>query len=529
MNLFGITSLMIFCSSIAFGLLVYSNNRKSRSSKAWFLASGSIGAWGLCLWGVTSAETAKTALYWQYGLDVFAIMIPVLYYRFVALFLNKYHRRFFILSFVLALVIATISFSSLFKTGVEILYGVYWITPGKLYNIFPVYFFVYTVISLVTMAQAYMTEGISPLLKSQIRNTFLAGLIGFGGGLTNFFPQLFNVYPFGNYFVLLYLFIMTYGVLRYQLLGAKVLSAQIFSGAIVLVFFFNVLIPSESFIDLVIKILLLGLVSFFSIFLVKSVFREVETRQKIQKLADDLEVANEKLKELDKLKSEFLSIASHQIRAPITAIKGYASLILEGDFGPISKEVHDAVDVIANSSNNMAVTVDDFLNISRIEQGRMKYDFVDIDLLKLVTDVYNEQKPNVEKKGLTFTLNAVNALSFMAHVDAGKIKQVLTNLIDNSIKYTPKGSIVVSLERLNPQKKFIIRIKDTGIGVPKDMIDKLFQKFSRAKGGISENVTGTGLGLYVVKQMVEAHGGRVWVESEGEGKGSSFNVELNAK
>jgi signal transduction histidine kinase len=180
-----------------------------------------------------------------------------------------------------------------------------------------------------------------------------------------------------------------------------------------------------------------------------------------------------------------------------------------------------------NSTQNLIVIVNEFLDISRIEQGRMKYDMVDFDMNTLVTDIVTELKPMIDKAHLSADIILDKDNPCEVHADMGKIKQVVGNLIDNSIKYTPQGGITVSVSKEN--KKVKVQIKDTGIGIAEDDVSKLFAKFSRAKDAFRTNVIGTGLGLYVAKQMIEAQGGKVWVESGGLGKGSTFYIELPEK
>lgn len=248
--------------------------------------------------------------------------------------------------------------------------------------------------------------------------------------------------------------------------------------------------------------------------------------QQLQIANKDLAVSNDRLKELDQLKSEFLSFASHQIRSPLTAIGGYTSMLLEGDYGEMPEKIRDSVKVIDTSSQSLIKIVNEFLDISRIEQGRMKYEVVDFDAKNLTEEVVVELRPNVEKKGLTLEFSA-DAGDYAVSSDMGKIKQVIGNVIDNSIKYTPHGSVKVHVERR--ADKILISITDTGIGISKEDIPKLFSKFTRAKDANKTNVSGTGLGLYVAKQMLEALHGKIWVESPGQGKGSTFFIELRGK
>lgn len=245
---------------------------------------------------------------------------------------------------------------------------------------------------------------------------------------------------------------------------------------------------------------------------------------KLNKTNDKLWMANDKLQELDRMKTEFVSLATHQLRSPLTAIKGYSSMILENSFGPVEEKARGAVDVIFQSSQKLVKVIEDFLNITRIELGTMKYDRSEIDFRALVESVSKELKVNVEKKGLQFSFEAEPAGDYKLVGDSGKLAQVVGNLIDNAIKYTKEGWIKVTLGRV--ENRIRLTISDSGVGMPAEVIPKLFQKFSRADDAGQINITGTGLGLYVAKQIVDGHNGKIWAESDGPGKGSKFIVEI---
>ncbi|HEY4518741.1 MAG TPA: HAMP domain-containing sensor histidine kinase [Candidatus Paceibacterota bacterium] len=280
------------------------------------------------------------------------------------------------------------------------------------------------------------------------------------------------------------------------------------------------------------------LVLLFGIFLIRGVLREVEQREKIENLAtqlavtnDELKSTNEKLKELDKLKTEFVSMATHQLRSPLTAIKGYASMLLENSFGPVETKARGAVEIIFQSSQKLVQVIEDFLNITRIDLGTMKYEKIQFDFGALVNNVVTELKPNIEKRGLKFSLEIAPKTNFNLVGDSGKLSQVISNLIDNAIKYTPPlstsgepGTIRISLDRA--KGKVRLTVADNGAGIPAATIPKLFQKFIRADDAGKLNITGTGLGLYVAKQIMEAHNGKIWAESDGTGRGSRFIVEV---
>ncbi|MFA5933706.1 MAG: HAMP domain-containing sensor histidine kinase [Candidatus Paceibacterota bacterium] len=236
-----------------------------------------------------------------------------------------------------------------------------------------------------------------------------------------------------------------------------------------------------------------------------------------------LKEVNEKLKGLDKLKTEFLSLASHQLRSPLTAIKGYTSMLLEGDFGKVTAQQKEMIDRVFQSSQHLTKVVEDLLNVSKIEQGGMKYEMAPFDMNKVACDLSNDLTVSAQKKGLELTCENDHQESYMINGDMEKIRQVVLNLIDNSIKYTEKGFIKVSLSKNNG--KVLFAVSDSGMGMTPEIKASLFQKFSRGEGG-KVNTGGSGLGLYLAKEIVEAHHGRVWVESAGLGLGSTFIVEL---
>ncbi len=323
------------------------------------------------------------------------------------------------------------------------------------------------------------------------------------------------------------------GMFKYQLFNIKVILTELFAGLIV-VLLLTELFFSKSTPEILIKGSVLIIVSIFSYLLIKGVYKEINQREQIEKLAgelkktnNDLGRANDKLKELDQLKSEFVSLATHQIRGPLAATKGYASMILEGDFGKVPESLKEPVDKIFQSCQSLVMIVEDFLNISRIEQGRMKYTFSEFDMSQLVENVVAEMRPVIEKAGLKIHFVKKGNRDFKITADQGKIRQVVGNLIDNATKYTPKGEIFVNIS--HKEEDILFEVKDNGVGISEETIPKLFQKFSRAKDANKTNNMGTGLGLYVVSEMVKSHGGKIWAESEGEGKGASFFVELKAK
>lgn len=240
----------------------------------------------------------------------------------------------------------------------------------------------------------------------------------------------------------------------------------------------------------------------------------------------ELEDANEKLKALDKLKTEFLSLASHQLRTPLTAISGYASMIYDGFYGEIDNtELKETINIICKSSKSLIKVVEDLLNVSKIEQGGMKYEMAPFDLSEVAKEMVDSLSINAKDRNLDLSFECAKDDTCMVIADKEKIRQVVLNFIDNSIKYTKEGSIKVKVEKI--KDKVVFSVKDTGMGMTNETKESLFKKFARGDSD-HMNTSGTGLGLYLTKEISEAHGGRVYVESEGLGKGSTFFMELNA-
>jgi signal transduction histidine kinase len=327
----------------------------------------------------------------------------------------------------------------------------------------------------------------------------------------------------GLFGMLVFMAFLAYLIVKFKTFNIKLIGAQALIVAMVALvgsqFFF--IQSNTNKILTAITLVILGIIG---LNLVRSVKREVEQREKIEKLAKELGAANEKLKELDQMKSEFLSLATHQIRAPLTAIKGYSSMLIDGDFGVLPQKAKDSIETIMKSCQNLINIVGDFLNISRIEQGRMVYEKIIFDVGELVKEVAKELKPNIDKAGLSLELEIPENFSAKVNADRGKIKQVIGNIVDNAIKYTVHGSIKISV--FEERGKAKIAVKDSGVGIDPSEMNKLFAKFSRTKDASKTNVIGTGLGLYIAKKMTEAQGGDIKVFSEGVGHGTTFTIEL---
>ena len=318
---------------------------------------------------------------------------------------------------------------------------------------------------------------------------------------------------------------LTYLSTKYQTFQIKLVGAKVLVGVLIILSASQILFFSSAA-GRAVDVFTVVLVTIFSYLLIQSIKKEIKQREELELLTSALEKANVRLKELDKAKSEFVSIASHQLRSPLTSIRGYASMLAEGSFGKMPQKAQDAAARIEESAKLMAMSVEDYLNVSRIESGNMKYNLTDFNLRDMTDKICEDLRPDAMKHNLILLFRTDLQSRGIVNADVGKTNQIIHNLINNSIKYTPKGTINVFMRDDLKKKKIYVDITDTGIGMSKETIGKLFNKFTRADNANSVNVSGTGLGLFVALKMAEQMGGSITAHSEGDGKGSTFTFEL---
>ncbi len=330
----------------------------------------------------------------------------------------------------------------------------------------------------------------------------------------------------GPVFTLCMVVSIAYAMSKHHLFNAKIIATELLTAFLCFFLLVRTLLSADLS-DAIVNIIVLSAAAIFSVLLIKSVTKEIKNRLKIEQLAKKLESANEKLREVDRQKSEFVSIATHQLRSPLTAIKGYSSMILEGSFGSMSENLREAVDKIFKSSQSLVIVIDNFLNISRVEQGRMRYEFSEVDVGELAQAAIDQLMPNISAKGLTIQFAKDEGAKYIVRADKEKIRQVILNILDNSVKYTAKGGIEMDIRQ--DEDKICLSVSDTGLGMSKETIAKLFLKFVRADGATKLNPSGAGLGMYLACQIMKAHGGKIYALSKGKDMGSRFILEFDLK
>jgi signal transduction histidine kinase len=251
------------------------------------------------------------------------------------------------------------------------------------------------------------------------------------------------------------------------------------------------------------------------------------TQDKLTKAYTDLEVGNAELMHLSNLKSMFVSFAAHELGSPLTSIMGYVDLLLDDVYGPLSDSQRECLQIIERSVSRLKTITSNLLVATKIETGHIEAVLRQTDLAQLVTDVVAELEPQIQAKSQHLVLHTAEPLP-KALCDPNLAAQIIGNLVSNASKYTPKdGQIAIQVSCSHDAGFLQVAVQDNGIGIAPDEQNQLFTKFTRLHSADVTRASGTGLGLYITRSLIDLHGGRVWVESE-LNKGSKFTVTFPA-
>lgn len=490
-----------------------------------FCAAVAVWSYGYFLWQL--ADTADSALFWSKALMFGAIFTSISYLHLVLVFLQldkeKFYKVVLAIFYFFSFIWVIANFFNYFVAGVEPQsYFKFWPIPGPFYTPYLVAFFFHVLYASVLLFKNYRIKKGSEKIQTAL---LLIGIfIAFVGGSTNY-PLWYhlNIAPWGNALVSLYVILTVYAMMKYKFLDVKVVSAELFAGLFFIIFLVDVFL-SKNITEFIVRLIALVFTGIVGIMLIRSVRQEVKRREEIQKLAAELKAANEKLIELDKAKSEFLSIASHQLRTPLTIIKGYISMIQDGDYGSVpNPKIGEVLSNVYQSNEHLIHLVNDFLDVSRIDAGRTEYKFEKVNLKDILEEVVKQNAHRIKEKGLKLKLIMAKNLPKVS-ADVEKIHHVMFNFFSNSIKYTDKGFIKAELFR--DGNWVVCQISDSGIGLTPADKQNLFQKFYRSENARHKSVEGVGLGLFVCHKFIEGHHGEVFAKSPGPGKGSVFGFRV---
>jgi len=317
---------------------------------------------------------------------------------------------------------------------------------------------------------------------------------------------------FSPYSWVFFIFFTTLAITRYHLFGIVVILTELLVGVIGLVLLIQIFM-APNLLWQIINGIVFVLFIIFGYYLIRATIREIKRREEVEKIS--------------KAKSEFLSIASHQLRTPLTAIKGYISMMREKIYGKPPEKMERPLENIYTSNERLIKLVNDLLNVSRIEAGRMEMKLEKSSLEEIITSVVEELKNVAKEKNIYLKWEKPKKPLPKISVDKDKIRQVIMNVADNAIRYTEHGGVIIKCKMKN--EKCEIEVSDTGVGLTKYELSKMFESFSRGAAGTRLYTEGVGLGLYVARRFVEMHKGKIWAESKGKDKGSTFYIELPIK
>jgi len=501
---------------VIIGFIVYSANTKSVTSRAFLFIAVAAVLFGIFNFLYNQAGLNNLALWFLRIHMLFAVWyafsIFYLYYVFPkeSVSYSKFLKFFLVpwVVFVSILTLTPLVFERIISFKPD---G----TIGEVKTNFGIALFGITVASFLLsffvgfIKKIYQTK--DKLLRLQYVLIFLGAFITFG--LHIFFnfilPNFYNNSRYTNLagvYSFPFIFFTALAIFRYRFLGIRVILTDLFI-LILLVLSAIQILSAASFIEIILRLVILILILIFGMITIRSIRKEVEYR--------------EKLEELNRLKSEFLAFASHQVKAPMAVVKGYAELIADG-IENVPEQAKDFAKKIKESVDNLLVLIEEFMDYRRIEEGKIELNLEEVEIVSFVRKIAENLRPLAEKKKLQLIFENSLVEGFVK-VDKVRFSQVVQNLIDNSIKYTQEGFVKVYIEK--KQNDAIICVSDSGVGMSKEFQQKLFGQFVRDES-VKKEFRGTGLGLYIAKYIVEAHHGKIWAESDGLGKGSKFYIAI---
>lgn len=515
MEIFGISLIALCGLAVALSTAIIAGAMfilgKERTHYLWGVFCLAVCVWSGCFFIIGQTHDPATALYWWRISHIGVIFIPITFFHYVLEFIKK-RERVIIPLYVLGILFAIVDFYTPFLIAdVRFAFSqLYYDTPGIIYPELTLTFAALILYAHYLVYRAYRGSN-DQLFRAQARYFFLATSIGFAGGTLSFLPVFgIDVYPATIITVAAAPPLIGFAILRYRLFDIKVVAAQ-FLTLILAVFSFMRLLFATTTQEFSLNAALFLLTIGVGVYLIRSVRLEVEQREQIEKLSDE--------------KSEFMTFASHEIRNPITAMRGYASLITDGTTGEVAPQTKDVAEKILVLGDEVLALIGQFLSKSKMELGKIQYSSDIFDLGVAVSIIADGYKPHAQQKGIDLVKKIDPNEHLIVKADQGKVKEVVGNIIDNSLKYTRQGNITVAVERHGISVRVVV--SDTGVGIAPETLPHLFKKFSRADAQ-KVNLLGTGIGLYLAKTFIEAMGGRIWAESEGTDKGSRFIIEFPA-
>lgn len=506
-------------SALGIGIFIFLSNPRSAVSKLILLMTLLFSTWAaldVILWATNRPEVVMFS--WSLQVLIEPLTYTLAFYL-IYLFLHKHWPAFWVNALIAAgllplliLLPTHLNLEALALSSCEAIEG----PVAKYYT--------YLIHILLTAAIVIMGIVRIPKLPTKQERTiavcFIIGLVTFllsftSGNVISSFTDDWTLSQYGLFGMPIFSGLIAYSIVRFKAFNAKVIATQML--VVVLAIAVLSLTTLQSIHNVrIVAVLTFILVCILGRTLVLSVKREIEQRERIEKLAVELERSN-------KQQVTLIHFITHQIKGFVTKSRNIFSMIKEGEYGSVPDTMKPMIEEGFRSDTKGVATIQEILNASNIKSGKVEYKKEPFDLRALVEEVMHDLEGNARTRGLSLVADLGTA-PLIYPGDKGQLINAIKNLIDNSIKYTPAGEVRVSLAREGTVVRFTVT--DTGVGITPEDMGHLFTEGGHGANSTKVNVESTGFGLYIVKNIVEAHGGKVWAESEGEGKGSRFIVEL---
>jgi signal transduction histidine kinase len=521
-----IESILLFVTAAVNSLLcifvLFGKRSKTNIIYSLFVLFASLWSIGLALF--INENHIGTAHFIANCYYVFAGGIPLFFLYFSYIFPEKNSQISKLVTFVLALPLLSLVYVLLldknFLIREVIINDGYKSVVIDMWNYFAytVYFVGYTILSYVNLIKSYLSKKPSDE-KTQLKFIILGTTIGFIFGMIFdlFLPMIGN-YKYiylGPLFSFSMVLAIGYSITKHHLFNIKVIATEILT----FVFWITILVRtliSSTLRDQVINGIFLVISVVLGSLLIKNIIKEVEDKEKIEKLAEELLLANSQQETL-------IHFITHQIKGFLSKSRNIYSMMLEGDYGPISEQIKVVAQEGLTSETKGVEVVKEILDSANLKKGTMQYTIAPFDLKPMVEQMITDYMPIVTDKKLKLDTHIADG-DYTIQGDSEQIKHIIKNLIDNAVHYTETGSIIIHL--LQDTRNITFSVSDTGIGIDPEDMSRLFTAGGRGKNSLKVNVDSTGFGLFIAKQIVTDHKGRIWVESDGVGKGSTFTVEL---
>jgi signal transduction histidine kinase len=507
--------IVVLVVSILNGLLAFSviAHNKGRQNQIFFLL-----VFSTIVWSISNylAEISTGTLLPQLTVSITyaaAIMIAAIFFHFCLIFPIESHalsRRAILFStYAVGLLFAALSFTPLIVSDVRHALPINEIESGPALIIYTVTFLVF-IVSGVTILISKITKT-KGAVRQQLK-IVLAGVILTitGASFTNLLVPLtgnFELSRLGPSFTFFLVALTAYAILRHKLFEPKVIGAEFITASLSAFLLAKVFLSygQERILNLVIFLM----ATFTGFLLVRSVIHEVERRKEIERLNKQL--------------SDFLRFGTHELRSPLGAIRGYTSMVLEGSFGKITDGLQRTVRIIQTEIDRLLLLVETFLDANRARSGRLEVVLEPTDVASAIRRVLDTQKAGLKLKGLALNVSIADNLPDVV-ADPRKVQIIFGNVISNAVKYTLKGSVTINARA--DEHCVTVSVIDTGIGIPKEVIPQLFTQFERGTDRAKRVATGSGIGLYLTKKLVDAMDAEISISSPGPEKGSTVTLRF---